>query len=42
VVFDVPPKHYRLRVTDETSQKANDIDIPLNFASETPDMPTPQ
>jgi hypothetical protein len=42
VVFDVPPKHYRLRVADETSQKLHDIDIPLNFASETPDMPTPQ
>lgn len=42
VVFDVPPKHYRLRVTDENSQKSRDIDIPLNFASETPDMPTPQ
>jgi len=42
VVFDVPPKHYRLRVTDETSQKNHDIDIPLTFASETPDMPTPQ
>jgi len=42
IVFDVPPKHYRLRVTDETSQKSRDIDIPLNFASETPDMPTQQ
>jgi hypothetical protein len=42
VVFDVPPKHYRLRVTDENSQKSRDIDIPLNFASETPDMPTQQ
>ena len=42
VVFDVPPKHYRLRVTDETSQKSRDIDIPLHFASETPDMPTQQ
>ena len=42
VVFDVPPKHYRLRVADETSQKTRDIDIPLNFASENPDIPTPQ
>ena len=42
VVFDVPPKHYRLRVTDENSQKSRDIDIPLNFASDTPDMPTQQ
>lgn len=42
VVFDVPPKHYRLRVADETSLKNHDIDIPLHFASETPDMPAPQ
>jgi len=42
VVFDVPPKHYRLRLTDETSQKSHDVDIPLNFTSDTPDMPTPQ
>jgi len=42
IVFDVPPKHYRLRVADENSQKTRDIDIPLNFASDTPDMPTQQ
>jgi hypothetical protein len=42
VVFDVPPKHYRLRVSDESSQNSRDIDIPLNFASETPDIPGQQ
>jgi len=42
VVFDVPPKHYRLRVTDEDSQKSTDIDIPLHFTSETPDLPAQQ
>lgn len=42
VVFDVPPKHYLLRVTDENSQKSRDIDIPLNFTSDTPDMPAQQ
>ncbi|MGD0363859.1 MAG: DUF4352 domain-containing protein [Bryobacteraceae bacterium] len=42
VVFDVPPKHYHLRVTDENSQKTRDIDIPLNFASDVPDMPAQQ
>jgi len=42
VVFDVPPKHYILRVADENGQTTRDIDIPLNFASETPDMPTQQ
>jgi hypothetical protein len=42
VVFDVAPKHYRLRGTDENSQTSRDIDIPLNFASDAPDMPTQQ
>jgi hypothetical protein len=37
-----PPKHYRLRVSDENSQKTRDIDIPLNFASDVPDMPAQQ
>lgn len=41
VVFDAPPKHYRLRVTDENGNKTRDIDIPLAFNSETPDMPAP-
>jgi hypothetical protein len=41
VVFDAPPKHYRLRVSDENSQKTRDIDIPLNFATDAPDMPVP-
>jgi hypothetical protein len=39
LVFDVPPKHYRLRVTDEAGQNSRDIDIPLNFTSETPEIP---
>ncbi|MGA2739248.1 MAG: DUF4352 domain-containing protein [Bryobacteraceae bacterium] len=42
VVFDVAPKHYRLRVADENSQISRDIDIPLNFASDTPDIPVQQ
>jgi len=42
VVFDVPPKHYRLRVTDENSLKTRDIDIPLQFTSDAPDMPAPK
>jgi hypothetical protein len=36
VVFDVPPKHYRLRVADE-SDNFMYIDIPLNLNSEAPD-----
>jgi hypothetical protein len=42
VVFDVAPKHYRLRVADENSQVTRDIDIPLNFAADVPDMPVQQ
>jgi hypothetical protein len=42
VVFDVAPKHYILRASDENSQKSRDIDIPLNFSSDTPDIPTQQ
>jgi len=41
IVFDAPPKHYRLRVSDENSQKTRDIDIPLTFAADSPDMPLP-
>lgn len=31
VAFDAPPKHYKLRVTDETDQIEAYIDLPLNF-----------
>ena len=39
IVFDVPPKHYELRVSDENDQKTAAIDLPLNFTSETPAIP---
>jgi hypothetical protein len=35
IVFDVPPKHYRLRVADENDNFMY-IDIPLNLNSEEP------
>ena len=41
VLFDVPPAHYKLRVTDEDSQRAALVDIPLSFRSDSPDLPTP-
>lgn len=41
VLFDVPPAHYRLRVTDEDSQRAALVDIPLTFRSDAPELPTP-
>jgi hypothetical protein len=41
VLFDAPPRHYKLRITDETGDKPALVDIPLTFGSETPDIPTP-
>jgi len=41
LVFDVPPKHYRLRITDEDGQRPALIDIPLSFSSESPEIPNP-
>jgi hypothetical protein len=40
VAFDVPPRHYKLRVSDETEQKGAWIEIPLTFAPETPEIPS--
>jgi hypothetical protein len=41
LIFDVPPAHYKLRVTDDTGTNAALVDIPLSFTSETPDGPIP-
>jgi Domain of unknown function (DUF4352) len=41
VVFDVPPKHYRLRVGDENDEKHEEIDIPLSFSDQTPQITQP-
>jgi hypothetical protein len=41
VVFDAPPRHYKLKVTDDTGERAALIDIPLSFGAETPDILTP-
>ena len=40
-LFDVPPGHYKLRLKDESGDKAALIDIPLSFGAETPDIPAP-
>ncbi len=34
VAFDVAPRHYKLRVADETGQIVSDIDVPLNVLSD--------
>jgi len=41
ILFDAPPQHYRLKVTDENGDRAAYIDLPLSFGAELPEMPTP-
>ena len=41
VVFDAPPRHYKLKLADENSDRIAYIDIPLSFGAETPEMLTP-
>jgi len=41
IVFDAEPKHYHLIVTDENGEKPAMVDLPLNFSSETPQLPVP-
>jgi hypothetical protein len=41
LLFDVPAKHYRLKVTGEDEKQIALIDIPLSFGSDTPDVGTP-
>jgi hypothetical protein len=38
-LFDAPPRHYKMKITDETGDRIAYVDIPLNFVSETPDVP---
>ena len=38
-LFDCPPRHYKLKLQDETGEKIAYIDIPLAFTSETPEVP---
>lgn len=42
VVFDAEPRHYRLRLNDENGDKPALVDLPLNFTSESPQLPTPR
>ena len=41
VLFDAPPRHYKMRVKDETGERSALVDIPLSFGAETPDLPAP-
>jgi len=38
-VFDCPPRHYRLKIMDEDSERMGYVDIPLSFTSESPEVP---
>jgi len=40
-LFDAPPGHYKLKLSDETITKAALIDIPLSFGAETPEVVAP-
>jgi hypothetical protein len=41
IVFDAPPRHYKLRLTDEDGENPSLVDLPLTFGAETPDVPLP-
>ena len=38
LVFDALPRHYKLKLSDETGERTAYIDIPLSFGAETPDL----
>src|SRR5258708_2199409 len=38
-LFDAPPRHYKLKIMDEDSDKMAYVDIPLSFTSESPEVP---
>ncbi len=39
VLFDVPPQHYKIAVTDEDGKETAYVDLPLSFDAATPDIP---
>ena len=43
LVFDAPPAHYKLRLTDENEENPAYVDIPLSFGAEIPpaELPAP-
>jgi len=40
-LFDVPPAHYKLKLSDENSARSALIDIPLTFGADAPELPSP-
>jgi hypothetical protein len=41
LLFDVPAKHFKLKLTDEEGKRSALVDIPLSFETDTPDVTTP-
>ncbi|MGA3236100.1 MAG: hypothetical protein ABSG03_07355 [Bryobacteraceae bacterium] len=41
LIFDVLPKHYKLKVSDEDGKQASLVDLPLSFEPDAPDVTTP-
>ena len=41
IVFDAPPRHYKLRVVDENGELPALIDIPLTFTADPTDLSIP-
>jgi hypothetical protein len=41
LVFDVQPKHYKLKLSDDEVKQFAMVDLPLSFEPETPDVTTP-
>lgn len=39
IIFDVPPQHYKVAVTDEDGKETAYIDLPLSFDSTATDVP---
>ncbi len=39
-LFDAPPAHYKLKISDETGEKSGYIDIPLSFKSDAAEIPS--
>jgi hypothetical protein len=38
VIFDVPPAHYKLRVTEESESHVAMVEMPLQFQMDTPGL----
>src|SRR5580658_3917285 len=41
LAFDVAPKHYKLKLTDEDGKQTALVEIPLNFDPDTPEATSP-